>query len=115
MEENGHQFVKGLLCAGGNRKGSCHVRVQLPGATCLKSFQGDSGGALTVNGILAGLVSRSGSEGCAKVLFYASLHPSRFLKATLAALYLPFKLSDSPYLQFTFEDTSDGQLSQFLQ
>ena len=81
----------------------------------LKSFQGDSGGALTVNGILAGLVSRSGSEGCAKVLFYASLHPSHFLKATLAALYLPFKLSDSPYLQFTFEDTSDWQLSQFLQ
>ena len=36
-----------------------------------KSFyqiaQGDSGGALTVNGVLAGLVSRGGSDGCAKV------------------------------------------------
>jgi len=41
-----------MLCAGGNKKGSC---------------QGDSGGALTVDGVLAGLVSRGGSDSCAKV------------------------------------------------
>ena len=29
--------------------------------------QGDSGGALTVDGVLAGLVSRGGSDICAKV------------------------------------------------
>ena len=29
--------------------------------------QGDSGGALSVNGVIAGLVSRGGSDKCAKV------------------------------------------------
>ena len=46
-----------------------------------KSFyqiaQGDSGGALTVNGVLAGLVSRGGSDGCAMVT--SSLHSGFYL------------------------------------
>ena len=40
--------------------------------------QGDSGGALTVDGVLAGLVSRGGSEGCAKVTFVLSIHDLTF-------------------------------------
>ena len=40
--------------------------------------QGDSGGALTVNGVFAGISSRIGSDDCAKVLFSCLL--SRFLR-----------------------------------
>ena len=68
-EENGFDYNEGTTCAGGNKKGSCYVR------NLCKRYQGftktpkcDSGGALTVeDGVLAGLVSRGGSEDCGKV------------------------------------------------
>ena len=78
-EENGFEYNEGTTCAGGNKKGSCYVR------NFLKRYQGftntpkgDSGGALTVeDGVLAGLVSRGGSEDCGtvskdlkKIVFY---------------------------------------------
>ena len=65
----GENYNEGTICAGGNKKGSCFVR------NFLKRYQrftntpkGDSGGALTVeDGVLAGLVSRGGSEDCGTV------------------------------------------------
>ena len=68
-EDNGFEYNEGTTCAGGNKKGSCYVR------NLCKRYQGftktpncDSGGALTVeDGVLAGLVSRGGSEDCGKV------------------------------------------------
>ena len=68
-EENGFEYNEGTTCAGGNKKGSCYVRIILKrdqGFTI--TSKGDSGGALTVeDGVLAGLVSRGGSEDCGKV------------------------------------------------
>lgn len=68
-EENGFDYNEGTTCAGGNKKGSCYV------SSFFKRYQGftntpkgDSGGALTVeDGVLAGLVSRGGSEDCGTV------------------------------------------------
>ena len=68
-EDNGFECNEGTICAGGNKKGSCYVR------NFFKIYQrftntpkGDSGGALTVEGgVLAGLVSRGGSEDCGTV------------------------------------------------
>ena len=65
----GENYIEGTICAGGNKKGSCFVR------NFFKRYQsftntpkGDSGGALTVEGgVLAGLVSRGGSEDCGTV------------------------------------------------
>ena len=67
MEENGLTYSEGMLCAGGNEKGSCQVRENLYFKRFQQITQGDSGGALTVDGVLAGLVSRGGSDICAKV------------------------------------------------
>ena len=68
-EENGFEYNEGTTCAGGNKKGSCYVRIILKrdqGFTI--TSKGDSGGALTVeDDILAGLVSRGGSEDCGTV------------------------------------------------
>ena len=68
-EENGFEYNEGTICAGGNKKGSCYVRIILKrdqGFT--NTPKGDSGGALTVeDGVLAGLVSRGGSEDCGTV------------------------------------------------
>ena len=68
-EENGFEYNEGTTCAGGNKKGSCYVRN-----LCTRNLgfinipKGDSGGALTVeDGVLAGLVSRGGSEDCGTV------------------------------------------------
>ena len=70
MEETGLSYSEGMLCAGGKGKGSCQVRKNIS-QKYFKRFQqitqGDSGGALTVDGVLAGLVSRGGSDICAKV------------------------------------------------
>ena len=69
MEANGYEYNEGTTCAGGNKKGSCYVR-----SLCKRNLgftntpKGDSGGALTVeDGVLAGLVSRGGSEDCGTV------------------------------------------------
>ena len=67
MKQNGLNYSEGLLCAGGNEKGSCQVRKIV--LKSLNQTKGDSGGALTVDGVLAGLVSRGGSDICAKVTF----------------------------------------------
>ena len=76
MEENGNDFTKGILCAGGNGKGSCRVntnifiKLSFQIIPCFESkySQGDSGGALTSeNGVLVGLVSAGGAKQCAKV------------------------------------------------
>ena len=67
MEENGATFIEGMLCAGGNKKGSCQVKGKKRQTGLDQISQGDSGGALTVDGVLAGLVSRGGSDSCAKV------------------------------------------------
>ena len=67
VEENGVTFSQGMLCAGGNEKGSCHVMKIEEKGSLDQSSQGDSGGALMVDGVLAGLVSRGGSDSCAKV------------------------------------------------
>ena len=57
-----------MLCAGGNEKGSCFVRnMFLFKILYAHLFQGDSGGALAVEGVLAGIVSRGGSATCASV------------------------------------------------
>ena len=69
MEESGLTYSQGMLCAGGNEKGSCQVRrsQHFKKLHQIDYKQGDSGGALTVDGVLAGLVSRGGSDICAKV------------------------------------------------
>ena len=67
MEETGLTYSEGMLCAGGNGKGSCQVRKSEYFTRFQQITQGDSGGALTVDGVLAGLVSRGGSDICAKV------------------------------------------------
>ena len=60
-------FRPGMLCAGGNKKGTCFVRrYKFSDFSHPHHFQGDSGGALTVDGVLAGIVS-GGSMMCAKV------------------------------------------------
>ena len=86
-EENGFEYNEGTICAGGNKKGSCYVRIILKrdqGFT--NTPKGDSGGALTVEGgVLAGLVSRGGSEDCGKV--------SKDIKKIVCFLILIFTLS----------------------
>ena len=69
VEENGLDFSQGMLCA---EEGTCHVRrSQYFKREKLQKnlLQGDSGGALTVDGTLAGIVSLGGSQECAKVTF----------------------------------------------
>ena len=65
----GDNYNEGTICAGGNKKGSCYVRNFLKrylGFT--NTPKGDSAVALTVEGgVLAGLVSRGGSEDCGTV------------------------------------------------
>ena len=79
LKYNGFEYNEGTTCAGGNKKSSCYVRnlcKRYQGFT--KTSKGDSGGALTVeDGVLAGLVSRGGSEDCGmvskdlkKIVFY---------------------------------------------
>ena len=40
-----------------------------------KKYQGDSGGALMVGGVLAGIVSRGGAGSCAKVRYLKGACP----------------------------------------
>ena len=68
MEKNGHKFSPGMLCAGGAKKGSCYVRLDIEDLIDILYFQGDSGGALAVEGVLAGIVSHGGSDDCTMVL-----------------------------------------------
>ena len=77
----GENYIEGTICAGGNKKGSCFVRnIFLFTIFYAQLFQGDSGGALAVEGVLAGIVSRGGSETCAKVfILYLILIISCFL------------------------------------
>ena len=72
LEENGVNFSRGVICAGTSGttgtsgKGTCHVSNSSD-IVGVQLFQGDSGGALMVGGVLAGIVSRGGTDECVKV------------------------------------------------
>ena len=66
LEENGVNFSRGIICAGSSGKGTCHVS-SYSDIIVVHLFQGDSGGALMVRGVLAGIVSRGGTDQCVKV------------------------------------------------
>ena len=58
---------------------------------CCANNQGDSGGALMVRGVLAGIVSRGGADNCAKVRHcYAGMYQTmEFVKYNFATIFSP--------------------------